>query len=250
MNDYCHPKKLTQTFIALTLAFSISCCALSTAVAQEGNESGKKGSTQPGQSGLRSGANLAHELYKPVQIALISPIQVVDAESSVAGLRVNAIYGRNKDMVGADLGLVNHSTGRFDGLQVGGINIVKGDFAGVQAGVLFNSVDGSFVGFQGLGGGLGSVVEGNFHGWQNAFLNATTSGEFVGLQTGWISSLCDKDFHGLQTSGFFNFVKGQCFGVQFGLINMSESLNGVQIGLINIVKTGQIKFLPLLNASF
>lgn len=73
-----------------------------------------------------AGPGLAHsaEATKPIQVALISPVQLVPPETSVIGLRLNLIYGVNRDVAGLDVGLVNQTTGAGAGLQYGLVGLV------------------------------------------------------------------------------------------------------------------------------
>ncbi|NNF06228.1 MAG: hypothetical protein HKN21_05670, partial [Candidatus Eisenbacteria bacterium] len=43
----------------------------------------------------------------PVNLALFNPIQIFGEDTSVEGVRVNLIYGKNRDVTGLDLGLIN-----------------------------------------------------------------------------------------------------------------------------------------------
>ncbi len=71
----------------------------------------------------------------PVQIALLDPVQIYNADTSVKGLRLNLIYGRNKAVTGLDLGLVGSVDSDFTGWQYNFAgNISKGNFEGLQMG--------------------------------------------------------------------------------------------------------------------
>ena len=111
---------------------------------------------------------------KPIQLSLFHPVQIFDKETSIKGLRINLIYGVNKDVSGIDIGLINK---------------VQGDFLGYQGGII-------------------NLIDGNVTGWQDGCVNIV-NGQTVGLQTGWL----------------YNFSK-EVSGVQFGLINKTESLYG------------------------
>jgi hypothetical protein len=228
--------------LTIHLGLMVNCCAISETTHQKPRED------ITGSHPNKTEGALVRELSTPFQIALVYPVQLSRPDSSVTGLRVNLVYGRNKDLSGVDLGFTNHITGQFRGVQFGITNLVENSFAGIQEGVLFNDVEGDFAGIQ--GGALGGSVKGTFRGVQGGFLNVTTSGDFHGWQTSAFSSVCDTDMRGLQTSLFLNVVKGECKGMQFGAVNFCDRLKGVQIGLINIVENGPVKFLPLINACF
>ena len=135
---------------------------------------------------------------KPVNIALVNPIQIFSEETPIEGLRLNFIYGKNVSMTGLDLGLANHAgTGGFAGLQYGAVNICDGKCGGVQIGLVNydqNNVDG----FQ--------------WGWYNR-------GNYVnGFQLGLVNSA--ETMKGLQI-GILNFIKtGSQFPV-FPIVNWS-----------------------------
>src|SRR3989339_363011 len=69
---------------------------------------------------------------KPIQIALFTPIQIHDSESSISGIRINFIYSVNKDLTGYDVGFINRLTGDLNGAQGGFVNIVDGNVMGMQ----------------------------------------------------------------------------------------------------------------------
>lgn len=117
---------------------------------------------------------------RPVNLALVTPIQIFPATDSVAGVRLNLIYGRNAGMTGLDVGLANHVTGATTGVQWGLVNI-----------------SGSFV------------------GWQSGAVNVTEE-EFQGLQWAWINSA--GRINGLQL-GLVNYAK-RANGIQIGLVNI------------------------------
>ncbi|MDR1511204.1 MAG: hypothetical protein LBS15_00225 [Endomicrobium sp.] len=82
-------------------------------------------------------------------------------------------------------------------------------------------------------------------GVQESFITLTKL--FIGLQSGVINFNLDE-ICGLQC-GFFNKAK-LVRGFQIGLVNMTENLYGVQIGLINFIKTGYFPAMVIANAKF
>ena len=99
------------------------------------------------------GSSPARADEQPIQLALVTPIQIFPEEDRITGLRLNLLYGRNASVTGVDLGLVNHCT------------------------------EGVSMGFQ---HGLVSIVEADFVGWQNSFVNVTR-GDFEGFQWGFMN---------------------------------------------------------------
>ena len=135
----------------------------------------------------------------PIQLSLVTPIQIVPEGESVRGVRINVLYGRNAFMTGFDYGLVNHTVRDFLGVGLGIVNLTEGDAVGFQAGIV-------------------NMTEGAFEGVQWGTVNAATRGH--GAQIGVVNH--SRNYRGLQ----------------FGLVNYAEAMHGVQIGFVNIIKRG------------
>ena len=135
---------------------------------------------------------------KPIQLALVTPIQIFPEETPIVGLRLNLLYGRNVSVSGLDLGLVNHTTtGLSKGWQRGlvGLN------------------DADFLGFQDCGV---NVTKGRCEGLQWGVVNY--AGEMSGLQLGLVNYT--MAMKGLQI-GLVNIIKqGGQFPV-FPIVNWS-----------------------------
>ena len=85
---------------------------------------------------------------RPIQLALVTPIQIFPEDNSITGVRLNLLYGRNASVLGLDVGLVNHTTtGVSKGLQYGLVGISDSDFTGWQD-CTVNIINGRFEGFQ------------------------------------------------------------------------------------------------------
>lgn len=146
----------------------------------------------------------------PVQIAFVTPIQIVPERQAVRGLRIDFIYGSNTAVEGLDIGLVNRTTvGPSSGIQWGLVNMVTGPFTG----------------------------------WQDGFVNMT-DGRVLGLQSGFVNIANEGE--GVQWGGFNS--NRNMNGLQLALVNYAERIHGVQIGLVNIIKTGgQFPVFPIVN---
>ena len=120
---------------------------------------------------------------KPIQLALFNPIQIADENTSITGVRLNLIYGKNTHVTGLDWGFVNHST------------------SGVSKGVQF---------------GIVGIVEADFTGWQDNGVNIT-KGKFEGLQWGIVNYA--GTVSGLQI-GIVNYAANMTKGLQIGLVNI------------------------------
>jgi hypothetical protein len=151
----------------------------------------------------------------PVQFALWHPIQVFDQNVSVTGLRLVLISGVNQDVTGLDLlGLASLTRGNQTGLQLGFYDWVRGDLTGWQLGIFANDVEGWARGFQSAG-------------------IANRAGKGTGFQF----------------AAVLNRTK-RMRGLQISLVNWTDELEGVQLGLINVNRKGPIPFLPLFNFGF
>ncbi len=118
---------------------------------------------------------------KPVNIALVTPIQIFPEDVPIQGFRFNFIYGKNVSMAGLDLGLANHvGAGGFTGLQWGFVNLCDGKCGGVQLGVV-NFDEKDIEGFQ-----WGWVNRGDYvNGFQLGLVNYAE--RMKGLQIGLVN---------------------------------------------------------------
>lgn len=120
---------------------------------------------------------------KPIQLALLAPIQIFPESEQIIGFRFNLLYGRNVGMHGFDLGLVNHITGAFKGFQAGPVGWIEGELKGVQYGLV-----------------------------------SLATGRSVGAQLGGFNYA--KNHRGLQL-GVVNFAE-RIYGLQIGLVNIIQ----------------------------
>lgn len=119
---------------------------------------------------------------RPIQLALVTPIQIFPEHYSITGIRLNLLYGRNVSVTGLDVGLVNHTTtGKFKGLQYGLVGLSDSDFAG----------------------------------WQDCFVNITNK-KFEGFQYGFVNY---ADYMSGFQLGLVNYAK-KAKGLQIGLVNI------------------------------
>ncbi len=145
---------------------------------------------------------------RPVQISLVTPVQIFPPEDTIAGLRINILYGRNVAITGLDIGIVNHSTGISRGLQYGLVGVVE-----------------------------------DFQGWQSHAVNVA-NGKFEGFQSGWVN--VSEIFRGFQY-GLVNYAN-DTEGFQLSLVNYAQTLKGLQIGLVNIIREdGLFPVFPIFN---
>lgn len=118
---------------------------------------------------------------KPVQVSLVTPIQIFPEKYTITGIRLNLLYGRNVSVQGLDIGLVNHTTtGRFQGLQYGLVGLTDADFTGWQD----CTVNVTRLRCEGFQFGLVNYA-GNMSGLQLGFVNYAK--EMKGLQIGLVN---------------------------------------------------------------
>lgn len=151
---------------------------------------------------------------RPIQIALVNPVQIFDEDQDITGLRFNILYGRNADVKGVDIGFIaGHTTGNGKGVQWNLVNITDGAFLGWQWGAV-------------------NLVGGDFTGYQLGLFNRHR-GKGEGFQWGWVNVAEDM-------SGF-----------QLGLVNVAQRMYGLQIGLVNVIQSkDELPILPIVNWSF
>jgi hypothetical protein len=119
---------------------------------------------------------------RPIQLSLVTPIQLFPEDNSIKGVRINLIYGRNVSITGLDWGLINHTTsGKSTAVQFGLVGLSDSDFVG----------------------------------WQDNWVNVT-KGKFEGLQSGIFNRA--QNMNGIQL-GLVNYAVIMN-GVQIGLVNI------------------------------
>ncbi len=123
---------------------------------------------------------------QPIQIAIVTPIQIFPDNVNIVGVRLNLIYGCNSSVTGLDVGFINHTTeGLSQGVQYGFVSLVDSDFTGWQNN-LVNITKGNFKGFQ-----LGIVNYANqMNGLQFGLVNYTVN--MKGLQIGLVNMIKQK----------------------------------------------------------
>lgn len=135
---------------------------------------------------------------KPVQLSLFAPVQLFPEETSIKGVRFNLLYGKNTSVYGLDFGLVNHTTsGKTTAVQFGFLGIADADFFGWQD----NHIN---------------ITKGNFEGLQSGVINYAN--QMNGVQFGFVNYA--GTMNGLQI-GLINIIKqGGMFPV-FPIVNWS-----------------------------
>ena len=177
----------------------------------------------------------------------------------------NVLGGYSAGVNGFELGgIFNISKKDAKYVQVAGVfNIISGSAEGVQVGGVLNNVAGSVRGVQVSGvvshigksadgvvvAGVSSHVSGVLSGVQVSGITNITSGRMEGFQLSGIANISTGDVRGMQLSGFVNKAK-HVRGMQFGIINIADSIDGYCLGIFNIVKHGYHKLAIYSNETF
>lgn len=166
----------------------------------------------------------------PLGLALVPAVQLPSEDWSVAGLRIDLLVGRNRDVRGLDVGLFG--------------NEVEVDLEGIQLAGLFNRIGRSDGAWQSAG--ILNRCEGDFYGLQTAGILNWTDGAVEGVQIALVNRA--TELSGLQV-GLYNAVdRGS--GVQIGVVNAARVLDGLQIGLVNVIRDSSVPFFPVVNFAF
>ena len=184
---------------------------------------------------------------RPVNLALVDPVQIVDHTNDIKGFRFNLFYGRNANVTGFDFGLgLGQSSEDFSGLGLHyGANFVQGNAKGVQFADFVNIDLGDFSGVQFAGA---NFVKGNASAFQLGYASIT-QGDFSGGAIG-AANIVHQNAKGFHL-GIFNMARGKFSGLQIGLINIGGLEDAVQIGLININRNKKpLPFFPFINFNF
>lgn len=214
--------------------------------------------------------------WTPFQAAIWPPVQLFHEAASVCGLRLNLGQGRNEnvwgidvgmlntiedrqrgiqagllnqseDAIGVDLGILNY-TKRIIGLQAGLLNAARDHAAGLQAGCILNHSD-RVRGFQIHAGILGNVadhVTGGQLELSVPLLGFNSAQNVTGVQMALLGfNKVENTIKGVQVA-IYNSA-GLLKGLQIGFVNYSRDLSGVQIGIINMVDRKQLPVMPIIN---
>jgi hypothetical protein len=177
----------------------------------------------------------------PFQLSLWESVQIVDSTRPIHGVRLALPYGRNSDVYGLDVGIINRIDHDLEGVQFSITGIVDGDMKGLQYNWFFSSVGGEAQGAQ------MSVVNlaGTLEGAQLGAVNVAQSGG-AGAALGFVN-VSRGPTVGAEL-GIVNYAS-RIEGVQFGLVNVTEHLHGVQIGLVNVASNGFLPVFVIFNAA-
>ncbi len=153
----------------------------------------------------------------------------VNGFQAAANLNVN-----HGNFNGAQLnGMLNVNTGNFDGIQIAGFgNINKGNVKGVQISCCLNSNYGYAEGVQ-------------IAGLMNNNLSMPDKKEIDLVQISGLINQNNSPAKGSQITSILNVSTDTLKGVQIGLINIGTYVDGAQIGLINITAKDSTDVVPI-----
>jgi hypothetical protein len=154
--------------------------------------------------------------------------------AQVAGI-FNAV-GRNTTGVQA-AGILNANFGNTEGLQAAGIfNNDMGTVSGIQLAGIFNNTFKETNALQ-VAGILNNSI-GGFTGVQLAGIGNSCFNDLKGAQLAGIYNFSAKKINGLQVAGIVNAAVGEISVGQFsGILNIAGHVKRYQVGLINISDT-------------
>lgn len=187
---------------------------------------------------LVTSAISAHGAFSPVSVNIVPPIQFPPGDFTITGVRVSALYGRQRDIYGLDAGVLGNITELdFVGIGVSGVfNITHGSTTavGLQAAGLFNlnTQKSTVLGIQLAAGWNENTAESSVIGFQIACANLSAHTAVYGLQV-----------------GAYNRARA-VYGFQVGVINDADNLHGIQVGLVNYNRTGTLAVSPAINIGF
>jgi hypothetical protein len=222
-------------------------------------------------------------LTTPLQVTLLDPVQMFSDEADVIGLRLNVLYGVNRNVGGLDVGLCNEATKGFAGIGVGGFVNFSERAEGIYLAGLGNlTVDGmaglEIAGLMNLYSDAFAKKTSTWRGLQlSALANAAVimrgvqvcglgnmADDMKGVELAGLGNIVDT-ISGLQLAGLINLgwnVEGAQIsalynradtmnGLQFALVNRARRMHGMQIGLLNITeKNLSMSVVPFVNAEF
>ena len=155
------------------------------------------------------------------------------------------LVGDRLDWGGQFAGIGNYSGNNTLGFQAAGIgNYTGNDRMGFQIAGIGNYTGGDSLGFQSAG--IGNYAGGNTEGLQIAGISNFSNGDFTGGQIGLLNINLGATFLGGQI-GLVNITTGHLKGLQLGLVNYADDIDGAPIGLVNIVRKSKIGIKTLVN---
>ena len=178
-------------------------------------------------------------------------------------------------------GLIVLSRNEINGVAVGGIAAVAAQrLRGAALGGLFAVGDHGIDGM--VAAGLLTLSEGDVHGITAAGVGTIEEGRFTGINVAGGATFTDGEMRGLNAAGIatvvrgrlqgiglaggtvhvsaldgvavspWNSVRGEQRGLTIGIFNYARTLHGLQLGLLNYVRSNPkgLRLLPIFNTGF
>lgn len=192
---------------------------------------------------------------RPFQLTFVSPMGTngIDCYKITNRVSLNILAGVSRGVKGVEFGgLANVILKDVHGAQfAGATNVVLGEVNGGQFASYFNYSGKNLNGAAlagicnvNLGELHGAQIAGAFNlnrrggrGVQIAGYSNVTRGNFKGLQLSTFANIATKNIEGSQISVGVNYAK-KVKGIQLGLVNIADSVDGASIGFFNFVKKG------------
>lgn len=175
-------------------------------------------------------------------------------KGNMTGLQIAGAFNNvNGNVRGCQIGgIYNFASQNMGGVQISGIgNIVKKKATGVQiAGVSNLNLD-TFKGVALSGfsnhnreqtkgvqfAGIANINHKETIGVQMAGITNHCDSNIKGVQLGFISNHARKEMKGVQMASIYNYAR-KIKGLQFGLVNIADTMQGAGLGLVNIYGNG------------
>lgn len=160
-------------------------------------------------------------------------------KGEVSGMQASGIFnyvsGNTNGFQAA--GIDNLNLAKVSGVQIAGIsNLVKDTLNGVQIAGVSNYNEAFSNGVQLAG--IANINKEMTLGVQLAGVTNHCDSNMIGFQLAGVSNHARKAMRGMQMSGVYNYAR-KIRGVQFSVVNVADSIDGIGIGLINLYKNGR-----------
>lgn len=178
-------------------------------------------------------SNIVSDKMRGVQISSIANVN----GDGMSGLSVTGLVALVGDQSNGMIvsGLTNVIGDNLSGAAVSGLlNLVGNKASGVQLSGLANISGADMRGL--TTSGLLNVVGGDQIGMQISGLTNITGSSLSGVSIAGLLNVVGDNLTGLQLSGLSNISGKKLNGMQISICNYAESVNGVQIGLVNYYK--------------
>lgn len=161
-------------------------------------------------------------------------------------------YLANTDYINVSIGAFMTTDKHIQGMQASPfMNIVSGSLEGIQGTVFMNIAAGPMLGVQ--GSGFMNIASASYQGVQGTGFMNIVRGKMQGVQGSGFMNIAQNGIDGIQGTGFMNVARGGIEGVQAAgymniatgkskalqvssFMNIANSIDGAQIGFINIAK--------------